>query len=80
MRPQFGCNLQAYVFESNNDLLQQLLRTEVAAAIGKFEPRALLQDVQFTRSANSVEVTVVYAVVATRTLDTVQVSVPTGVP
>lgn len=80
MRPQFGCNLQAFVFENNNELLQQLLRTEIAAAIGKFEPRALLQDVQFVRKDNSVEVTVFYAVTATNTLDTLQVSVPTGVP
>jgi phage baseplate assembly protein W len=80
MRPQFGCNLQAFVFESNNELLEQLLRTEIAAAIGKFEPRALLQNIQIERQDNNVQITIVYAVVATRTLDTLQVNVPVAGP
>lgn len=76
MRPQFGCNLHQYVFENNNDLLAQLLRTEVAAAIGRFEPRAALQDVQFERNDSDLIVTINYVVLSTRSLNTVQVAVP----
>ena len=77
MRPQFGCNLQAYVFENNDDLLVQLLRTEISASIGKYEPRAVLNDIQIARTDNQVVLTVYYVVVATRTLDSVSVTVQT---
>lgn len=80
MRPEFGCNIQQFVFENNNELMEQLLRTEIASAIGKFEPRALLQDIQIVRSENEVVLTVVYIVVQTRTVEALQVNVPTVGP
>lgn len=76
MRPNFGCNLQQYVFENNNDLLGQLLRSEISSAIGKWEPRAALDSVSFSRSDTTLTVTVLYTVVTTQTQDTIQVPLP----
>lgn len=80
MRPQFGCNLQQYVFENNDDLLEQLLRTEISTAISRWEPRALLNSVVFSRDDTTLLVSVVYTVVTTQTQDTLQVAVPVTGP
>ena len=80
MRPNFGCNLQAYVFENNDDLLAQLLRAEIASAIARYEPRAALQDVSFQRSDTTVIITVTYAVISTRTLDQLNIAVSAAGP
>lgn len=77
MRPDFGCNLNAYVFENNDELLGELLRAEITAAVGKFEPRAEITDVTFSRNNSELVVQIGYIVVATRSLNTVQVAVPT---
>jgi phage baseplate assembly protein W len=77
MRPAFGCNLQKFVFDNNDDLLPQLLRMEIVGAIGKWEPRAAIQDVEFQRKDSELIVTVSYVVTATGTLNTVNVAVPT---
>jgi phage baseplate assembly protein W len=76
MRPAFGCNLQQYVFENNDDLLGQLLRTEISSAIGRWEPRASLNDIQFDKNDTALTVTVTYTLVTTQTEDTLQVVVP----
>ena len=77
MRPAFGCDLQQFVFENNDDLLSQLMRMEIAAALGKWEPRASLLDVEFARNDSTLVVTVNYIVVATGTINSVVVALPT---
>lgn len=77
MRPRFGCNLHAYVFENNDELLAQLLRAEITSAVSQFEPRAVVQSVEFSRKGSELIVELSYVVLATSTLDTVQVAVPT---
>ena len=77
MRPEFGCDLYSFVFENNDELLAQLLRAEISAAITRFEPRAALEDVAFEREGSNLIVYVQYRVVSTRTLNTVQVAIPT---
>jgi hypothetical protein len=76
MRPDFGCDAYSFVFESNDDLLGELIRTEVGAAIARFEPRVVVQDIGVARDTEKGEVvvTIQYVLVATRALDTVQVS------
>lgn len=76
MRPAFGCNLYQYVFENNNELLAELLRTEISSAIARWEPRAYLQGVDVTRDENEVTITVSYSVITTGTVDAVEVKVP----
>ena len=80
MRPNFGCNLQQYVFENNDELLEQLMRTEISSAISRWEPRAQLDNILLARNDTTLSVTVVYTVVTTQTKDTVQVAVPVTGP
>jgi len=80
MRPNFGCNLQQYVFENNDDLLEQLMRTEISSSISRWEPRAQLDNILLQRNDTTLTVTVVYTVVTTQTKDTVQVAVPVTGP
>lgn len=80
MRPQFGCDIQQYVFENNDDLLEQLLRTEITTAISRWEPRAQLDNIVVERDDTTLVVTILYTVVTTQTQDTVQVAVPVTGP
>lgn len=78
MRPDFGCNAQRFVFENNDDLLGELIRTEVSASVERFEPRVILRDVLVTRETEKghVVVTLEYVLVATRQQDTVTIVLP----
>jgi phage baseplate assembly protein W len=75
MRPDFGCDAYSFVFEPNDEMLAELIRTEVSAAIGRFEPRVVVLDIGVVRSPDTGEVivTIQYVLVATRARDTVQV-------
>jgi phage baseplate assembly protein W len=72
MRPDFGSNAYAYVFENNDTILAEMIRMNVYAAISKFEPRAVVQDVQVTRDETAVIVTVSFVVIATQNSLTVE--------
>lgn len=78
MRPDFGCDAAVFVHENNDDLLGELIRTEVFSAVGRFEPRVILQDVEVERDVDAGEVTVTlnYVLVATKEQDTVEIAVP----
>lgn len=78
MRPDFGCDAYSLIHENNDELLAELLRTEVSTAIGRFEPRVILQDVTVFRDpdAGEVVVTLEYVLVATEQQDTVEITVP----
>lgn len=75
MRPDFGCDAYSFIFEPNDDMLGELIRTEVNAAIGRFEPRVVVQDIGVAREPEKGEVivTIQYVLVATQAKDTVQV-------
>jgi phage baseplate assembly protein W len=75
MRPDFGCDANSFVFEPNDDMLGELIRTEVNAAIGRFESRVVVQDIGVARDPEKGEVvvTIQYVLVATQARDTVQV-------
>jgi phage baseplate assembly protein W len=77
MRGEFGCNLHKFVFENNDDLLPQLMQLEIAAAIGRWEPRASFIGLDFQRNETTLIVQVNYVVVATGTLDDVTIGIPT---
>ena len=78
MRPDFGTGVFGLVFDNNDKVLAELLRLEVASAIGKFEPRAIVQDIRVDSLDSVVRVTINYVVLATRSQDFVQVSLNTG--
>ena len=78
MRPDFGSGVLRFIFENNDDLLDELIRAEVTSAIGRFEPRVAIQDIVIEKDAEKalVTITIVYVLVTTRQQDTVEIVVP----
>jgi phage baseplate assembly protein W len=62
MRPDFGCNAYAFVFENNDEILEELIRSEVTGAVGKYEPRATVQNVTTERDRSQIIVTIQFVV------------------
>lgn len=75
MRPDFGSGLLSRVFDNNDSVLESLLQAEVFAAVGKWEPRAIVRGVDTVRNDSTITVTVNYVVVATRQLDSVSLAI-----
>jgi phage baseplate assembly protein W len=74
MRPDFGADVYRFVFENNHAALATLIQTEVARAIGTYEPRVILLNVTVDRIAdNAVMATIYYIIPATGQKDEVQV-------
>ena len=76
MRSDFGSSAFAFIFENNNDILAEIVKDEIANAITKFEPRAIVRDVFVERTDNEVTVTISFVVALTGNQDTVAVTVP----
>lgn len=68
MRPEFGCDLRAFVFEPVNDLTAGLIRREVDRALRRWEPRIDLDSIDVTphpNDPNALMISVSYTVRAT---------------
>lgn len=76
MRPQYGANLWAFLFEPNDAVLAAAIREEVLTAIATFEPRAVLQDVTVARADSTVTVTIKYVVVLTQQVQQLAIDFP----
>ena len=74
MRPDFGTNVIAYIFGNNTDLLAELIRADLFAAIGRYEPRVILQAIVVDRSDTLVDVDIRYVIAATGVADRVKLS------
>ncbi len=46
MRPDYGCDLYAFVFENFNTTTKTRMRDVISSAILKFEPRVRVQDIE----------------------------------
>lgn len=62
MLPEFGVDLERLVFENNGALLRAKIFREIADAIGNFEPRVNLTNVEITDSKNTVFIDVQYEI------------------
>jgi hypothetical protein len=51
MRPDFGCGIERYLFESSDDTTLRLIESEVADAIRNWEPRVDQVQVRVERDA-----------------------------
>lgn len=78
MRPDFGSNAYAFVFESNDEILEELIKAEVTGALGRYEPRAIVQEVSTRRDGSQIVITVAFIVSLTGQLDTVSVPLDTN--
>ena len=78
MRPDYGSNAINYIFDNNNDLLAELIRSDLYSSIGRYEPRVIITGIQVIQTDEQVDVTVQYVVTATGSTDAVGVSFSTG--
>jgi phage baseplate assembly protein W len=82
MREEFGCGLRRHLAEPNTPTTRQLIRQRVTAAIRRWEPRATVQQVTVEQDADDPSVAhliVVYELNATRSLQTLNLTLETGV-
>lgn len=66
MAPDYGINSDRYVFETNNAIMAEGLRFEVATAILKYEQRVIAKNIKINQSESTLTLTVEYVVKATR--------------
>lgn len=76
MRPEFGTNAMSFVFENNDVVLSNLLRSEIQGAVAKFEPRIQLVDLQVERRRAEIILTITYIVLATRKAGAARIGIP----
>ena len=55
MRPDFGCGIERYLFEGNDDTTLRLIEAEIDDAIRKWEPRVHEVQVRAERDRNNPE-------------------------
>lgn len=78
MRPDVGSNAYQYVFENNDDVLGELIRSEITGVIGKFEPRVALQNVEaiVDSKKNTVTIKILYIVRLNAQSDSLTLTIP----
>jgi len=74
--PQYGGNLNAFLFSLSEEFDELDIKEQVSQAIDNFEPRARVREVavDINADANLINVTVIFQMVTTMRLETVQVS------
>jgi uncharacterized protein len=78
MLPDFGCNLELYLFEPNTVSTLRLIQEEIKRAILRWEPRVRLDDVRVdsrvVETRALVDVTILYTLVATQSREKVSLT------
>lgn len=77
MRPKFGTNVAAYLFENVNIDLEQEVRREIASAIALYEPRVRVANISVVTEDTTVDVLIEYLVIATNENQTVTLTLGT---
>ena len=74
--PQYGGNLNSFLFSLSEEFDELDVKEQVSQAIDNFEPRARVREVavDINPDANSINVTVIFQMVTTMQIETVQVS------
>lgn len=78
MRRAAGTQSLRFVFENNDVLLAENIRTEVLTVVGRYEPRVILRNVSIDRYDNEIIVQIDYAVRSTGQADQVLIPLPIG--
>lgn len=76
-QPFFGTNIQSLLFELADDFIESDIKEEIADALKAYEPRVRLLDVSssFTGSQNSLNVRIVFRIVNTGELVTIETEI-----
>lgn len=77
MRPDFGSGVLSRVFDNNDALTASLMQAEISSAIGRWEPRVIVQGVSIVQDDANLTVTVNYVIIATRQQDSVSLQLAT---
>ncbi|TAD91100.1 MAG: hypothetical protein EAY75_03940 [Bacteroidetes bacterium] len=70
LQPQFGCNLEHYVFEPVNATTETNIKLTVTHALRRFEPRIKLESVKLDTSLvveGRIDIAVTYTIITTNT-------------
>jgi len=80
MRPGFGAGLEGLIHQPNTTEVRARAQAEIAAAIGTWEPRILLDRVSVAAGDDprTLIVTIAYRIRATGSAGTIAASVPVG--
>lgn len=78
MRPDFGSRVYSFIFENNNELMAELIRSEVSAVIAKYEPRVSVTSISSLREDNEITIQVNYIVKLTGQQDSVSITTNTN--
>jgi phage baseplate assembly protein W len=79
--PDFGGNLDTFLFEPNTVTTRHLIETEIARALRRWEPRIALDSVSVAPDPNdaaAATATITYRLVASQALERVTVGVALG--
>jgi phage baseplate assembly protein W len=79
MQREYGGGIRQLVHDPNNDALRAIVQHQIGKAIGKWEPRVLLQNVGVTQQEGTLMIEVQYVERQTQQLQTVTVPVSLGV-
>ncbi len=74
MRPTFGGSVVQFVFANNNDLLSDLISTEVRTSLGRNEPRINVVDVSSQRTDSTHTTVITYVIRSTGETVTTEVT------
>jgi len=67
MRPDFGCGIERFLFEGNDDTTLHLIEAEILDAIRMWEPRVHEVEVRVQRDAANAEKLLIHVQYAVRT-------------
>jgi len=78
MRPDYGVDIISKIFEANTPGLADLIRYDVTTAVAKYEPRAVIQQINVVRDedAGLISLEIQYVSMVTRTLQQLVLTFP----
>ncbi len=76
--PEFGCDLQALLFNPNIEYYWEAIKLELIDCIEAYEPRVQVLNIEFAQIENSLSVFVVFLKLSTGELDSMAVADITG--
>lgn len=72
MLPEFGCDLNKYIFEPADSFLEAEIKNEILTAIQKWEPRVTVKSISMKfENGNALVIAIPYTINGTDTSDTV---------
>jgi len=77
MRPKFGTNVAAYLFENVNIDLELEVRREISSAIALYEPRVRVATIGVVTEDTTIDVLIEYVVIATNENQTLTINLGT---